>query len=176
MCKSGFKRELSLLKNESGAVMISNAIVSSLMVVILVLFGETVTTCYQYISLQHALNEGLRVGILPKPANDLRTLEAYRKVKAEEKVYNVATNLKVNNNNISNTGFQRKSSFVSGQVLVPTVIVQAYNPLTPERNKWVEVRIRKRLDFSKVLSLISGSSANRSFNFDFRARAKIKTN
>jgi Flp pilus assembly protein TadG len=173
MDKLGFNRELSLLRNEHGAVMISNAIVSSLMVVMLVLFGETVTTCYQYISLQHALNEGLRAGILPNPVSE--TTDLYRKDVAQKMVYQTANNLAASNNNTNNTGIKRKAAFVFGRILRPTVTFNSSGSPAPDDNKWISIQIQKQLDYSSVLSLISGSSGSRIFKFDFVGKAKIRT-
>jgi hypothetical protein len=184
-------KETSLLNNERGTILLSNALVSGLMVAVLVLFGETVATCYQYLSLQHSLNEGLRAGIVrvansENPDEELSPEEQAlaRQEVAARKVQEVANALNVDNKN------NKRSAFVNGTKLnelslaspasakgVRVVAERIDSDGSPAstNTKWIEIKITKRLDFSNVLALISRNSANnRGFNFDFYGKAKIQ--
>lgn len=175
-------KETSLLNNERGTIMLSNALVSGLMVAVLVLFGETVATCYQYLSLQHSLNEGLRAGIVrvvdQENNEELSADEQViaRQQNARKKVLDVAEGLNVRNQ------YGKKSAFVTGKSLdadnnVRVVAEKIDSDGSPAstNTKWIEIQITKRLDFSKVVALISRNSGeNRGFNFDFYGKAKIQ--
>jgi hypothetical protein len=183
MERLGFNKSFSFLNNESGTIMLSNAIVSGLMVAVLVLFGESVATCYQYLSLQHSLNEGLRAGIIRAtdpfdPTREIKGAEQQlaRKVTAKGKVLKIAENLNVRNKSAKKSAFVSGSSLDAGnnvEVLVDNT--EDEDPTTAANTKWIRITISKRLDFSKVLSLISKDSAvGRNFNFNFSGKAKIQ--
>jgi Flp pilus assembly pilin Flp len=160
---------LRLLQNENGATMISNAIVAGLLVVLLALFGETVATCYQYLSLQHSMNEGLRAGIIQSsdPKKTVTEQEDFMRGNARARLGTVASQLNVNNTNNS------KSSFVSttsGDVSTSSGV--SIDEVS--KTKWLKINVKKSLLLSRVLDLISPSSGDRLFNFDFTGQTKLQ--
>jgi hypothetical protein len=154
----------SILNNERGVVLVSNAMVSGLFIAVLVMFGETVSAGYQYLTLQHAMNEGLRTG-----AQISRTA-----VLTRNKIDNVARSLGVNNGISNNCAVDsaplRRSQYVTGD----KICFEFKNETDATDNKWVKINLTKKLTFSKVLSLIGASSSNRVFNMSFSGKAIVQ--
>lgn len=150
------KKFNSILKNERGVTMISNAVVSGLFIVIITLFGETVATCYQFISLQHAANLGVRAGIVNTINPEIGQCQSQIDC-GKSKTDLIAKQLHVNY-----TG--QKSAFVSST---------NYQSEVTSDGKWISVQITKRLDFSKVLNLIGGDTG-RGFDFSIQTKAALQ--
>lgn len=144
-----------IVKNESGQATLSSAILSLFVFALIIGFGETATACFQMVSLQHAVNEGLRAGIIGDSANE----DLGRGTKLEAARYvtdGLSTKLITGSSN----------NFVTG-VTIPTDVSTT--------TKWLDVTAEKQLSFGVLGNLVLGlSDGNKGFSLSATRRGKIE--
>jgi len=163
-------KNFSKFGNESGSVQISSAFISLFVVILLVSFGETVTTCYQWLSLQHAAYEGLRTSVVTE--DDSSTLTNETGNEADSNVRRIASET------FSGDGDTSKKTMVYGSALISGVSVSAQDPHTDDH--WLAIDTSKTLFLNRLASFLTiatgnGTDSHKTYQIKVKARGSIES-
>lgn len=155
-----------IVKNEKGSIAVSSSILSFLVIALIIGFGETVATCYQMVSLQHAVNEGWRAGLVGDEANE-ELGRGDQNTAAIGVTSNVATSMISggSNNFVSGSNPQTGEDSLALEVKIPE-----------ENSSWLVVTAKKQLTFGVLGNLVFGLGQNgKSFSLELSRGGKIQS-